>query len=367
VRDSVAVGVVAVFGAGNFPLAFGALGTDTAAALAAGCPVVVKAHPGHPETSELCVRAAHAALARRDLRAALAVLHGGADFGVALVSRPGVAAVAFTGSPVAGRALIDAAARRPAPIPVYAEMGSVNPVLVTESAAARRGEALAAQLTASVLGSAGQLCTKPGVLLAPQGAAGDAFVAALEREIAAGGPFTLLNDHTARRFSERLAELDAEARVRTLVPHSGDGPALFELDAGDDPAETARAVGEEAFGPAAIVVRYRDLAQVERLQAALGGQLTFTIFGEEEDAAAISGVLAVARRAAGRIVWNDVPTGVAVAAAMHHGGPWPASNSPLGSVGPEAIWRFRRPLTWQGFPAGLRPPGSMDFPGIELA
>lgn len=365
VRDSVAVGVVAVFGAGNFPLAFGALGTDTAAALAAGCPVVVKGHPGHPRTSARCVEAAAVALGRHRLDHALGLVQGAVEVGLALVAHPSVAAVAFTGSAVAGRALIDAAAARPDPIPVYAEMGSVNPILVTSRAAGARGEEIGAELAASVLGSAGQLCTKPGVLLIPTGPEGDGVLATMAAGIAGGEPQRLLNEAIAARLEARVGDLAAIAGIRAVARGPG-AAALFELDA-DDPAAAAAAVAEEAFGPVAVAVRYAERGQALAVLGGLGGQLTVTIHGVPEDGADLAPVLAAARRQAGRIVWNGVPTGVAVAPAMHHGGPWPASNSLLGSVGPEALWRFRRPLAWQGFPPEIGPRVRFGFPGGELA
>ncbi len=357
VRTTVALGPVAVFGAGNFPLAFGALGTDTAAALAAGCPVVIKGHPSHPRTSTLLVAAAHRALRVHGLpTTALTLVHGGNDVGRALVLDEGTAAVAFTGSLAGGTALMGAAASRKEPIPIFAEMGSVNPVVVTENAMSTRGDEVAAALAASVSGSAGQLCTKPGVLFVPAGQAGDALVATLATALGRSGPFTLLDDRIAVRWRTRIEELTGHASLRQVVtPTFGERvtPALLEatIPTGEEQA-LGEYVAEEAFGPSAVVLRYTNLDAVRAVLRSMGGQLTLTVQGEPSDLPDLESLFDDAVRLAGRLVWNGVPTGVAVVDAMHHGGPWPASSTALGSVGTEALRRFRRPVSWQGFPPG---------------
>lgn len=350
VKATVAIGPVAVFGAGNFPLAFGALGTDTASALAAGCPVIVKGHPSHPATTERVVRIALEALDGIAPAGALSLLHGAVETGRNLVVHPGVAAAAFTGSFQGGRSLIEATWSREVPIPVFAEMGSVNPVVVTRHAAAARGATIAEQLAAAITGSAGQLCTKPGVLFVPTGDDGTALVGELTELMGKSGPFTPLDARVGARLESRRAALAAvpSIQVRTDAER---GATLFELDHAD-PA-LLEELAEEAFGPVAVVVRYGELGDVVAAVPTLSGQLTFSVFGEPADAELLRPLLTVARRQAGRLIWNGVPTGVAVVAAMHHGGPWPASSTALGSVGHEAIRRFRRPLALQGFPGDL--------------
>ncbi|MEV4517084.1 aldehyde dehydrogenase family protein [Dactylosporangium sp. NPDC049525] len=345
VRIRVPVGPVAVFAASNFPLAFGVLGGDTAAALAAGCPVVVKAHPAQPRTADLLAGIATEVLPDGMFR----LVHGGADASIALVRDPSIRAVAFTGSPSGGRALMDAAAARPDPIPVYAEMGSLNPVFVLPSALPV--PTWPATLAAAVTGSAGQLCTKPGLVVVPASTASNAFTAAFGTAVAAADPFE-------RMLTPAMADAHAQWRTRAAghgVVTGGASPRhafTVEVDALDGE------LLEEHFGPAAVVLR----APVERyaeIAAALPGSLTATILADPADEL-LPALLAALIPLAGRVILNGVPTGVAVCEAMHHGGPWPSASNPLHtSVGTQAVDRFLRPVALQGFPPELATGGQV--------
>jgi acyl-CoA reductase-like NAD-dependent aldehyde dehydrogenase len=329
----VPIGPVAVFAASNFPLAFGVLGGDTAAALAAGCPVVVKAHPAQPRTAGLLAGCAPADV--------LGVRYGGADVSLDLVRDPAIRAVAFTGSAAGGRALMDAAAARPEPIPVYAEMGSLNPVFVLPSALA--GDGWVATLAASVTGSAGQLCTKPGLVVAPDDAAGRAFGERLGSAVAAAGP--------PGRMLTPAIEAAHGAWAASWRTTAGSFAVFCEA------AELGGALLEEHFGPA-VVVCAAPPADYGALAARLPGSLTATVLADPADPA-LDALLPALVATAGRVVLNGVPTGVAVCEAMHHGGPWPAASNPrYTSVGPAAIDRFLRPVALQGLPARLLPPVS---------
>jgi NADP-dependent aldehyde dehydrogenase len=367
-RMLVPIGPVAVFGASNFPLAFSTAGGDTASALAAGCPVVVKGHPSHPGTGEVVARELRAAVAAAGLPPGTFghLLAAGVEVGEALVDAPGIAAVAFTGSTAGGRAILDRAARRPVPIPVYAEMGSINPIVVTEAALQARADAIADGLVAAVATSGGQLCTKPGVVFVPRGAAGDDFAAAVGGRLAATEPSVLLNERLRDGLSaavERLAE-DAEPLGSAPGPAAGAGfrhqPAAFEASA------AAVAGGspllEEHFGPVVILLRYAAreelLAALERIE----GQLTGTIHAQPETDAELLAVLSERLAArAGRVIYDGFPTGVAVTHGMHHGGPYPATSAPAHtSVGMTAIRRFLRPVAWQNAPQAVLPPELRD-------
>ncbi|WP_405144470.1 aldehyde dehydrogenase (NADP(+)) [Sphaerisporangium sp. NBC_01403] len=358
-RMNVPLGPVAVFGASNFPLAFGVAGGDTASALAAGCPVVVKGHPLHPVTSALCAEAVDAAL--RDVEApegTFALLQG-ASHTVArqLVTEPGIRAVGFTGSTVGGRALYDLAAARPEPIPVYAEMGSVNPVVISDSALRERGARIASELAASLLTRTGQLCTSPGLLFVPEGEYGDALVDGLRRELTAGGRGPMLSAGMAGALTSALAEACATPGVRLAA--GGDRLSDVEVEntlvlADAEAFLTRPRLREEHFGPASVVVRYGSRAQLLSMLDLLPGSLTFTLHAEPGDS--LDPVVALAAERAGRIVWNDYPTGVAVTEAMHHGGPYPATSAPAHtSVGPAAIRRFLRPVAYQNTPDAVLP------------
>lgn len=351
-RTFCGIGPVANFEASNFPLAFGALGTDTASALAAGCPVIVKVHPAHPETSELCIRIAHEVLVDAGLEGAVTFIHGDAQASADLVQADQIAAVTFTGSQRVGRILLDLAAKRSKPIPVFAEMGSLNPIIVTEGIF-RNGDVseLALTIATSVCASAGQLCTKPGLIFVPHGSDGDRLTTALQMAIAATGPFSFIDDRIKNRFISRMAEVEAVADVKVLLGSDPDRAWLYEVVLTSPGAvDFHNAFCKEMFGPATVLVRYGDFGQVSQVLDRIGGQLVMAFYASDDEISAIMPLINVAMRSAGRMVWCGVPTGVAVVEGMHHGGPWPASSASIGSVGPEAIARFLRPVTWQGFP-----------------
>jgi len=359
-RWRVPIGVVAVFAASNFPFAFSVPGGDTASALAAGCPVVVKAHPDHPRTSELVAETLRAAAEKVGLPADVLNLVHGYQAGIDLVRHPLIAAVGFTGSIPGGRALFDLAAARPSPIPFYGELGSLNPVLVTERAAETRADEIAAGLVASYTLGQGQFCTKPGLVLVPAGPAGDELTRSATETASAAAPGALLDARMREHFLAGFAARAAAPGVRTLsaaaaVP-TDDAPqavraGLLEVDAADLGGDLL----EECFGPVTVLVRYRGAADAEAVLAGLGGNLTATLHAAsgEPDAAAW---LTRLSRFAGRVIFGGWPTGVAVAPAMTHGGPYPATTSPTTSVGGTAIDRWLRPVTFQTVPPDLLPP-----------
>lgn len=355
-RQLEGIGTVLVFAASNFPFAFSVAGGDTASALAAGNAVVLKAHPGHPHLSELTGEIVTAALAAAGAPAGIFTVIHGTDAGVHALRHPEVRAAAFTGSIAGGRALFDIAMSRPEPIPFYGELGSVNPAFVTRGAAAGRSAEIAEQFVASVTGSAGQLCTKPGLLLVP---AGSGVVDALASTVLPE-PAPLLNDSIASGFRRALDGAAGHDGVDVLA-----GTPLSDGDAPPAPAllrTTAAAViadpdalVSEMFGPAALVAEYDDDAQLVAVAKLLEGQLTATIVAEEGDAVAAE-LLPVLATKAGRVLWNQWPTGVSVTWAQQHGGPYPATTA-VGttSVGTAAITRFLRPVAYQNVPDALLP------------
>lgn len=358
-RWKVPIGVVAVFAASNFPFAFSVPGGDTASALAAGCPVVVKAHPDHPQTSELVAATIRGAAEKVGLPADVLVLVHGYQAGADLVRHPLICAVGFTGSIPGGRALFDLAAARPKPIPFYGELGSLNPVLVTEQAAQARPGEIAAGLVASYTLGQGQFCTKPGLVLVPAGPAGDALTRAATEAAVTAPPGPLLDGRMRENFLTGFANRAAAPGVRTLAAAgaapSGDAPqavraGLLEADAADLAGELL----DECFGPVTVLVRYRDAADAEAVLSRLGGTLTATLHAEPGEPGAAAW-LARLSRFAGRVIFGGWPTGVAVAPAMTHGGPYPATTSPTTSVGGTAIDRWLRPVTYQTVPPELLP------------
>jgi NADP-dependent aldehyde dehydrogenase len=354
----VPLGPVAVYGASNFPFAFSVLGGDTASALAAGCPVVAKAHPSHPQTSQAVADLAIDALVAAGAPdGTLALVHG-FEAGVALIEHPAIEAGAFTGSTSAGRALFDRAVRRPRPVPFYGELGSVNPVVVLASAAER------ASLPADYLGSltlgAGQFCTNPSLLLVPTGSPVVDRVAELVASAPAG---TLLNANVAallERNRDQLAALPGVRRIVSSEPLGGGfqaAPTLLVTDASNALAHMDL-LTVECFGPVGVIVEYHSIAQVVAVLASLEGALVGTVHGDVADDGVAEVVSALVNRC-GRVVWNGWPTGVAVTAGQHHGGPYPASTSPqYTSVGTRAALRFQRPVAFQGFPTELVPQAS---------
>ncbi len=357
-----AIGPVVVFGASNFPLAFSTAGGDTASAFAAGCPVVVKAHPAHPGACELVGGAIARALATCELPAgAFSLVHGtAARVGRELVEHPLCEAVGFTGSLAGGRALFDLAAARPRPIPVFAEMGSINPVFVTAAALERRGAAIAAGLHQSVLLGVGQFCTNPGVVFVPGGELADHFVGELAERFAQSEQHTMLHHGIRRAFdaaSRRVAAVNGVAtmaRVAAPAETCTAAPAVYCTDLKQFLAEPT--LREEVFGPATLIVACPSEAAMVDAARALDGQLTATLQAEPEDVAGLTDLVAALEERAGRLVFNAFPTGVEVGPAMQHGGPYPATTDARStSVGTAAIERFVRPVCWQDFPEELLP------------
>ncbi|WP_280498114.1 aldehyde dehydrogenase (NADP(+)) [Nocardia asiatica] len=353
------LGPVAVFAASNFPLAFSVAGGDTASALAAGAPVVVKAHPAHPGTSELVGRAVRAAVREHDLpEGTFSLLHGGVDTGLALVRDPRIRAVGFTGSRQGGLALVAAAAARPVPIPVFAEMSSVNPVFVLPAALAERGARLGAEFVASLTTGVGQLCTSPGLVFLADGPGADDFVDAASSQIAAAAAAPMLNPGIAAAFAagaRRLASTDA---VRTAATGIAAGaactgvPQLFVTTGERFLAD--RELQEEVFGPASIIVRVTGAEQLAALVDALEGQLTATVHAASADRGLARTLLGKLELIAGRVLFDGWPTGVEVGHAVVHGGPFPATSAPsTTSVGSRAIERFLRPVAYQNVPDDL--------------
>ncbi|MGI4895093.1 MAG: aldehyde dehydrogenase family protein, partial [Janthinobacterium lividum] len=369
-RMLVALGPVAVFGASNFPLAFSVPGGDTASALAAGCPVVIKAHGSHPATSRLCFEVMAAAAAQAGAPAGTLALVHGLQAGAALVAHPAVRAAGFTGSLGGGKALVEIIEARLDPIPFFGELASLNPLVITPAAAAQRGPQIAAGAVASFTLGAGQFCTKPGLVFVPTGADGDRVLQTMATAVTAVGAQVLLDagiaDSYARGGDELVALPGVEEVAHGGVPREDRGawatPRLLSTTA----RELTPAVTEECFGPVAVVVRYEDEADLLLALREVPASLTATVHrgaGEVELPALIVDRLA---DKAGRFLFDAYPTGVAVSWAQHHGGPWPSTNSQHTSVGTSAIRRFLRPVSYQGAPADLLPAelreGPLDIP-----
>ncbi len=354
------IGPVGVFGASNFPLAFSTAGGDTAAALAAGCPVVVKGHEAHPGTAEIVAEAISAAIAATGIHPGVfALVHGGSRaVGQALVQHPLIRAVGFTGSLGAGRALFDLCAARPEPIPFFGELGSVNPVFVLPHAASERGDEIAAGWAASLMMGAGQFCTNPGVLVIDGGADGDAFVAAVKEAMTDAPAQIMLTDGISAAFRKSRDRIVREVGVRHVLTTSCDGraasPTVVETGAATWLANDA--LSHEVFGPFGLIVRTNGAAEMEAVARALEGQLTVTLQMDDGDTDLARKLVPILERKAGRILANGFPTGVEVAPAMVHGGPYPAStNFGATSVGTLSIRRFLRPVCYQNMPDGLLP------------
>lgn len=357
-RMLVPVGPVAVFGASNFPLAFSVPGGDTASALAAGCPVIVKAHGSHPATSQLVFDVLEAAARKAGAPDGTLGLVHGRQAGADLVAHPAIRAVGFTGSIRGGRALLRIIEQRPDPIPFFGELGSLNPVVVTPQAARERAAEIGRGLAGSFTLGAGQFCTKPGLALVPASEDGEAIVAVMVEQIRRLAPQVLLNVGIAasyERISDELVNLPGIREVATAGAPSGSGflasPRLLETTT----AELIPEMTQECFGPVEIVVRYADeeslFAALERMPASL----TATVHRGAGETVLPVAITQQIRDRAGRLVYDAYPTGVAVSWAQHHGGPWPATNSQHTSVGTSAIRRFLRPLTWQDAPPEVLP------------
>lgn len=365
--QNIAVGPVAVFGASNFPLAFSVAGGDTASALAAGCPVVVKAHPAHPGTSELVGRVIQKAVADNGLPEGVfsLVMGAGIAIGTALVAHPVIQAVGFTGSRAGGMALVKVANERPQPIPVYAEMSSINPVYLLPEALAARGEAIARDLVESLVMGVGQFCTNPGLLLAIEGPALDKFRAAAVAALSGKPAATMLTPGIHQAFERGVAQLSAvEGLTNPACGIAGTGPnqarpAFFETSA--DKFIADHRMHAEVFGPSTVLVTCRDVDTLLAVTRILEGQLTATVQADAGDHATAAKLLPALERKVGRVLFNGYPTGVEVSFAMVHGGPFPAtSDTRTTSVGASAIDRFLRPVCYQNVPAALLPAAVQD-------
>ncbi|MBS1705287.1 MAG: aldehyde dehydrogenase (NADP(+)) [Armatimonadetes bacterium] len=354
-RTQVPLGPVAVFGASNFPLAFSVPGGDTASALAAGCPVVCKAHPSHPETSRLCADAILEAAQQTAMpEGVFGIVWGGPETGAALVKDPRIHAVGFTGSLKAGRALLDLAASRPCPIPVYAEMGSVNPVFLMEGALSARCESIAKGYADSLTLGVGQFCTNPGVVVGVANGDWERFLTLTATHLSRVEGSQMLNPSIAECYATGVSNREAHPSLEVLVSGSGSSPALFKVSGQEFLAD--HSLQEELFGPSGIAVECASRDEMLDVGRALEGQLTATIHFEPSDQARTAKLLAVLATKAGRLVANGFPTGVEVNSAMQHGGPYPATtDSRSTSVGTAAILRFVRPIAFQDFPAELLP------------
>lgn len=354
------MGPVAVFGASNFPLAFSVAGGDTAAALAAGCPVVVKGHEAHPGTSELVARAILTALVACQMPAgAFALVHGGSQaVGQALVTHPLIKAVGFTGSARGGRALFDLCAQRPEPIPFFGELGSVNPVFVLPGALNVRAVDIGRGWAASLTLGVGQFCTAPGIVILVDGSQADAFSAAAERALKEVVAAPMLTEGIADAYRRGAGVMASKTGVRVVLASPSDGrsgaPVLLETDARTFVAD--RALREEVFGPLGLIVRARSGDEVVEIARSFEGQLTATVHLEGSDGVLARTLMPILERKAGRLIANGFPTGVEVADAMVHGGPYPAStNFGATSVGTLSIRRFLRPVCYQDMPGTLLP------------
>ncbi|WP_347311815.1 aldehyde dehydrogenase (NADP(+)) [Defluviimonas sp. SAOS-178_SWC] len=364
------IGPVAVFGASNFPLAFSTAGGDTAAALAAGCPVVVKGHSAHPGTGEIVAEAIHAAIRTTGMPAGVfSLIQGGRrDVGEALVTDPRIRAVGFTGSLAGGRALFDLCASRPDPIPFFGELGSVNPMFLLPSALKARGPEIARGWAGSLTMGAGQFCTNPGIAVVIHGPDADAFTTAATEALSHIGAQVMLTDGIAAAYRQGRDRIAGSQGVQEVLTSMCDlrnaTPYLF--------ATTGRewlsnhALGEEVFGPLGLIVRAADAAEMEEIARSLQGQLTCTLHLDAGDTALGQKLMPVLERKAGRVLANGFPTGVEVCDAMVHGGPYPAStNFGATSVGTLSIRRFLRPVCYQNMPDDLLS-GDLLHPSVEV-
>lgn len=369
-QRQIPLGPVAVFGASNFPLAFSTAGGDTASALAAGCPVVFKAHNAHPGTSELVGQAIVKAVKEIGLHPGVfSLIYGpGSSIGQALVADPVIKAVGFTGSQGAGIALMRTAAARPEPIPVYAEMSSLNPVFVFPGAlngSAEQIDALAQQYVTAVTGSSGQLCTSPGLLFAPTGEAGDKLAGAVGRAVSACAGQTMLTEGIAASWNSGAAALGGARNVSVVgqgtegATENAPAPTIFGTDISEFVSNAV--LHAEIFGAASLVIRYSSAEELIEAVARLEGQLTASLQLTEEDYATAARLLPALEQKVGRIIVNGWPTGVEVGHAMVHGGPFPAtSDTRTTSVGTLAINRFLRPVAYQNLPQELLPASLQD-------
>jgi NADP-dependent aldehyde dehydrogenase len=361
-KTNIGLGPVAVFGASNFPFAFSTAGGDTASAIAAGCSVVVKAHPGHPKTSQIMADAITRGVEKSGFPEGT-FLHIFCETNAeaqALVMHPVIKAVGFTGSNRGGLALVDAASKRAEPIPVFAEMGSINPVFLFSGKLQTAAAELAKQYAGSLTLGVGQFCTNPGLVIAEQGAGLDQFVESLNEEILKALPAPMLNAGIAKGYTSNREKVIGLAGVQVL------SAATVEAEEGHGAATVATVSGvdflinedlqTEVFGPFALIVQCKDTGEVLAVAEKLHGQLTATLLATNEDLAQNPELINVIRNKCGRIIFNNFPTGVEVCKSMHHGGPFPSSsNSQFTSVGPDSIKRFTKPLSYQNWPDEFLP------------
>jgi len=361
-RSNRPLGPVAVFAASNFPFAFGAAGNDTGAALAAGCPVVVKGHPAQPRLSAAIAEVVSAALAECAAPPGTFGLVSGFAAGEHLVVHPSITAVAFTGSSAGGFAVCRLAASRPVPIPVFAELGTVNPVVVTATAAAARGDEIATGLVHSATLGFGQFCTKPGLVLVPTGSGLPARVAEALADRAPQG--WLLTEAIASAYGLGVgALLDAGGTLLACAPapSSGWGVSAAVVTTTAEQVLGQPVFHQECFGPVTVLVEYDTAKARDAVLASLPGSLAASVFAEPEETDELSGLLATLSGQAGRVVVNGFPTGVATSWAQHHGGPWPATTAPAyTSVGGAGLRRFVRPVCLQDAPEEVLPPAVRD-------
>ena len=351
------LGVVAVFAASNFPLAFSVAGGDTASALAAGCPVIVKAHPSHPNTSQLVYEAVIKGLTSQGLPKELFAIVQGVNPAIThwLAKAPEITAIGFTGSGMVGKLLLKLSQERDVPIPVYAEMGSLNPVFFTPGALNEKADELAKAAMDSALLGSGQFCTKPGIIIVADDAAGDKFISQVESYVASQKVGPLLNKGIASRFSDAISSLTKSKGLKVISgTNNSDGfgvtPTIFVVNWAD--VKNHHDLLEEHFGPTSVIIR-APFDQFLAVANAMEGQLTAALHaGAGEN---VKDLVAKLSELAGRVIWNGFPTAVSVTAAQNHGGQWPASSTHTTSVGLDALYRFVRPVVYQNFPDNQLP------------
>ncbi|WP_318311836.1 aldehyde dehydrogenase (NADP(+)) [Flagellimonas crocea] len=360
-KTMIPLGPVAVFGASNFPFAYSTAGGDTASAFAAGCPVVVKAHPMHAGTNELVASAVVRAADKTGMpKGVFSSVNGGTQTGIDLVSHPKIKAVGFTGSIGGGRALFDLAAKREEPIPVFAEMGSINPVIMTADAISKRGSELAKTYAGSITLGTGQFCTNPGLLLTVKSKDTNAFIQELAKETIAIDAQTMLHPNIKKGYESKGEGVISQDGVEVVGKYDGnlsanEAASIIATVAGKEFLKNPK-MHQEVFGPFSMVVQCEDEAELLQIIEGLEGQLTGTLIAEKGDGANLEEIVEALQNRVGRIIYNGVPTGVEVCASMQHGGPYPAStDSRFTAVGIHSIKRWVRPISYQSFPAELLP------------
>ncbi|MGN7514556.1 MAG: aldehyde dehydrogenase (NADP(+)) [Allomuricauda sp.] len=360
-KTMIPLGPVAVFGASNFPLAYSTAGGDTASALACGCPVIVKGHPMHAGTNELVASAIVQAAEKTGMpKGVFSSVNGAVQTGIDLVTHPKIKAVGFTGSIGGGRALFDLAAKRDEPIPVFAEMGSINPVIMTANAISKRASELAKTYAGSITLGTGQFCTNPGLLLTVKSKDTEAFIQELAKETITIAPQTMLHPNIKKGYESKGEDVIAQEGVEVVGKYDGD---LSVNDAASIIASVSGSaflknpkMHQEVFGPFSLVVQCEDEAELLQIIEGLEGQLTGTLIAENDDDANLMEIVEVLQNRVGRIIYNGVPTGVEVCPSMQHGGPYPAStDSRFTAVGIHSIKRWVRPISYQSFPMELLP------------